>query len=353
MELKNIAVLGPGGNVGTAILNELLKDSSSPPFTITLITRQTSSYTLPANLTATNNNNTVTHKTADYTSSASLESAFHNQDAIVNCVTGSATQYDASRLMIDAAIAAGVKLFFTNEFVGDIASPRYQRMPEAFVGAKVRIRRDLEMLASEGKISWTSLNGGPFFDMWLMKGPAGISVRDAHACIYGTGNTPLYWTPLPTIARAAAAMLRDPLPIMNRAIHICPFVAERGAQSCLTQRTLIRTLEAKLGKQFSVENVDVERINNNALAVLEKYDKDLPGGKENIGLAIKGLGIGNQFYDEEKDGCHGDNFSRLVENEVVGVKTMGVEDAVKDAIEQYGRDCAVVEGMFRVDACEV
>lgn len=67
--------------------------------------------------------------------------------------------------MIDAAIAAGVKLFFTNEFVGDIASPRYQRMPEAFVGAKVRIRRDLEMLASEGKISWTSLNGGPFFDM--------------------------------------------------------------------------------------------------------------------------------------------------------------------------------------------
>jgi hypothetical protein len=154
----------PGGNVGTAILHELLKPSSSPPpSTLTLITRPTSTYTPPTNATTTTT--TIIHKTVDYTSFSSLQSAFTNQDAIVNCVTGSATQYDASHLIITAAVAAGVKFFFANEFVGDIQRLAYTRLPEQFVGAKVRIRAELQELARQGKICWTSLNTGPFFDM--------------------------------------------------------------------------------------------------------------------------------------------------------------------------------------------
>jgi hypothetical protein len=30
-----------------------------------------------------------------------------------------------------------------------------------------------------------------------------------------------------------------------------------------------------------------------------------------------------------------------------------VEDAVRDAIARYGEDCKVVEGMFRVEPCEI
>jgi hypothetical protein len=91
--------------------------------------------------------------------------AFTGQDAIVNCVTGGATQYDPSKLIVDAAIAAGVKFFFANEYVGYLTSEQSRRMPEAFVGAKLRIREYLEQLGREDKIAWTSLNGGPFFDM--------------------------------------------------------------------------------------------------------------------------------------------------------------------------------------------
>lgn len=32
-------------------------------------------------------------------------------------------------------------------------------------GAKLRIRRYLEGVGEEGKISWMALNGGPFFEM--------------------------------------------------------------------------------------------------------------------------------------------------------------------------------------------
>jgi hypothetical protein len=83
----------------------------------------------------------------------------------VNCVTGGATQYEPSKLIIDAAVAAGVKFFFANEFVGYVTSEQFKRLPESFVGAKLSIREYLQGLGKEGKIAWTSLNGGPFFDM--------------------------------------------------------------------------------------------------------------------------------------------------------------------------------------------
>jgi putative NADH-flavin reductase len=148
-----------GGNVGTAIINELLK---TPHINLTAITRKTSSYTPPANTP-------ITHKPVDYSSVSALEAAFHGLDAVVNCITGSATQYLPSKLIVDAAVAAGVKFFFANEFVGHVTGEQFKRLPESFAGAKLRIREYLQQLGEEGKISWTSLNGGPFFDMceWL------------------------------------------------------------------------------------------------------------------------------------------------------------------------------------------
>jgi hypothetical protein len=105
-----------------------------------------------------------------------------------------------------------------------------------------------------------------------------------------------------------------------------------------------------LGTKFEVEEVDIERIFQNAMTVLGRYEKGEPGG-EGIAQAVKGLAVCNQFYEEEVGTEK--SFSDLVENWIVGVETMDVRDAVRDAISRYGRDCAVVEGMFRVEACEV
>lgn len=94
---------------------------------------------------------------------------FEGQDAVVNCVTGSATQYEPMVRIVDAAIAASVKLYFANEFVGYVTSKQFKRLPEALAGAKLRMR---EYLEEEGKregglggMKWTALNGGPFLDM--------------------------------------------------------------------------------------------------------------------------------------------------------------------------------------------
>lgn len=277
--------------------------------------------------------------------------AFAGQDAVVNCVTGGATQYDPSKLIIDAAIEAGVKFFFANEFVGYVTREQYIRLPETFVGAKYRMRKYLEELGKNGEIKWTSLNGGPFFDMCkiffnyvsrfanlregLMKGPAGFDISNRLARIYGTGENNLCWTPLPTIALAAANMLRNPAPVINRPIYICPF--PRGQ---LTQNILLNNLETVLDTKFDVQHIDVAKINRNAKIALERGE----GAK-----AMKGLNISNQFYEADS----GNDFSDLVENEVVGVQATTVEEEVRAAIARYGEDSKVVEGMFKVEACEI
>jgi hypothetical protein len=167
----------------------------------------------------------------------------------------------------------------------------------------------------------------------LMRGPAGFDIANRVARIYGTGNNPLHWTPLPTIALAAGNMLRNPEPIINRSILICPFAQ-------LTQNMILDTLEDVLGTKFTVENVDIEKINKHAVIALERGE---------VSKARKGMTVGHQFY--EGNGVN--ESSNRIENKTVGVEMTTLEDAVRYAIEHYGEDCKAVEGMFRIEACEI
>jgi hypothetical protein len=143
-------------------------------------------------------------------------------------------------------------------------------------------------------------------------------------------------------------MLRNPLPVLNRSILICPF----PASSTLTQNTLLRTLEKLLEINFTITQVDVDKIHRNALAVLEKWKEEgeKEEGKAKMGQAMKGLAVSNQFYEGNTVKPLG-HFAE--DNDIVGVEIVDVEDAVRDALERYGKECQVVKGMFEVEACEV
>ena len=110
-------------------------------------------------------NDSIKGITTDFDSFTSLVAALGDQDALLCCVPGGATKFAAQKLLIDAAIEARVKLFFASEFGGNIMSPHYRLFPTEFVGDKVKTREYLEEKAKTGEIAWTSLNGGPFFDM--------------------------------------------------------------------------------------------------------------------------------------------------------------------------------------------
>lgn len=366
MELTKIAILGPRGNVGTAILTELLHLQPSTHLHITALTRPNTSYIPPT--PPPNSLITLTHHAVNFSSPTALTTAFGTHTCIINAISGSAVQYTTTKLIIDAAIAAGVKLYFANEFVGHITRPQFRRLPESAVGAKVRIRGYLEQVAAEGMMDWVSLNGGPFFDMWLMKGPAGFDVKRRKARIYGTGENKLLWTPLAVMAKAVVNIVRSypRAEVVNRAIYIAPIrdltqnrileglnsvildmEREQRDKEGLTQGHGPSTSQGVLGEfpeggknVFEVEYVDVQKINENALIALERGE---------VAKAMKGLAISNQFYE----GDSGNDFSELVINEVVGVPEMSVEEAIKNTFRRYGMDCEVVPAMWKVEPCEI
>ncbi|MCJ1422892.1 hypothetical protein MMC29_000772 [Sticta canariensis] len=305
MHLNRIAVVGPGGNVGSAVIRELLKDSR---FQIRTIARLTSNYNPP--LSSPN----IEKFAVDFADSPSLVTALQNQDALVCCVPGSATKFAPQKLLIDAAIAAGVKLFFASEFGSNILSPHYEIFPTQFVGDKIKVRKYLEERASACEIAYTALNGGPFFDLWLLKGFAGFDISARTAKIYGSGDNLACWTPIPVVASAVVNMLRNPDAILNRAIFIS------GVRD-LTQNAILAALESETGNEFEIEHIDLKPIKEDALAALANGDYI---------QATKGLTLNSNFNEQESKA----DFWGIVENELVGVRAVTVQEAVRTAIEQ-------------------
>ncbi|KAF2019769.1 NAD(P)-binding protein [Aaosphaeria arxii CBS 175.79] len=322
MELKKIAIVGPRGSVGKEVISQLLKHTGR--FQITAISRQSPDFQFPTDAD-------IIHKLVDFDSFESLKASFLGKDAVINCINGAATQFLPTKLIIDAAVEAGVRFYFANEFVGDIMREEFRRLPEQCVGGKVRTRAYLEKLSEGGKICWTALNGGPFFDM--CKGPAGFDIPNRKARIYGTGNTPLFWTPLPTIAETVVNMVLHPSYVANRAVHIAPI---RG----VTQNSILACLESILETRFTVEKVDIQKIFRHASIALERGD---------AANAMKGLATSYQFME----GDTAQRFADLVKVERFDVPEISMHVAIRDALQRYGTDCPVAQAFFNIKPCDI
>lgn len=145
-----------------------------------------------------------------------------------------------------------------------------------------------------------------------MGGYAGFDIPNRKAQIYGSGNNLSCWTPLPMIAVAVVNMLRNPSAIVNRGIYVSGVLD-------LTQNAILAALEAETGDKFFVEHVDLQRIKKEALDALEKGD---------YRQATRGLTINSNF--NEKDSAA--NFWDKVENDLVGIKPVSVQEAVRAAM---------------------
>lgn len=202
-----------------------------------------------------------------------------------------------------------------------------------------------------------------------MKGPAGFDIANRRARIYGTGAAKLCWTPLPMMALGVANMLRwygasggegghDKSRFINKGVLVS------GVHG-LSQNAILAALEdmyssptstststssssstsggnvtEKTDKVFEVTPVDIAKINANARTALSRGE---------AGKAMKGLAVSAQFYE----GDQGGDFTAKCDNDAVGVRSVSVETAIRDAIAAYGEDCAIVEGMYCIEPCEV
>ncbi|EFQ27058.1 NmrA-like family protein [Colletotrichum graminicola] len=245
--IKNVLVVGASGSVGGPTVKALLEED----FQVTGLTRQSSSATLPEG---------VRHLTTDFSKESLLE-AFRNQDAVVSAVTSS--QSDALMLqknLVDAAIAAGVKVFVPSEYGIDTADGTAPKYVPA-LAEKIQVVEYLK--ERQDKISWTAIVTGAIFD-WGLKLPGfgGLDVAARTVTIFDGGDIPYDATNLDQVGKAIAKTLKKPKLTRNQHVYVNSFT--------VTQNKVLSALEKATGDKFVVSQGSVEELWQGGAAQLEQ-----------------------------------------------------------------------------------
>jgi len=108
--IKNVAVVGAGGTVGSYIVRSLLAQGKH---TITALTRADGNTDLPSGIHSI--------QKVDYNSHISLVSALQSQEALIITMNNMAPK-DSQTKLIDAAVEAGVNYIMPNEYSTDYSN---------------------------------------------------------------------------------------------------------------------------------------------------------------------------------------------------------------------------------------
>lgn len=288
--IKKVLVIGAGGTVGTSAIKALLEER----FLVTGLTRQSSKTTLPAG---------VRHVKTDY-SEASLLDAFKGQDAIVSTISpeGLPTQ----KLIIDAAIAAGVKVFLPSEYGVDTS---IRSSPDVVPALGPKIETVDYLKSQQDKISWTVLITGSLFD-WGLKIPSfgGWNIPARTVTIYDGGNIPYEATNLDQVGKAIAASLKNSELSKNQYVYVNSFT--------ITQNEVLKAVEKATGEKFTVSQSTAEELWQDGAAKLK-------GGQKFGVLAM----IASVFYG--KGGLANYSVTRGLWNEKLDLPQENLDECLK------------------------
>ena len=298
-ELKNVLIIGAGGNLGPHVFSAL---DSNPSFTVSVLSREGSKSTFPSHIK-------VFTTTESYPESALL-TAFKGQDAIVDLAPMDAV--DQHKRCIDIAIKAGVKRYIPSEFGSNSELPELAAAVP-ILESKGVIRRYLKSKEGEG-LTWTGVINGPFFDWGLSLGFLGFDLEKKTALIYGDGNNYMDTTVLPTIGKSVAGVLQHPEETANRCVHINSYHT--------TQNQILTALEKVTGEKWTVQKANLE--------------EEAKKGKE---MLLKGefAGFIPALCAFEYSGADYKDFAKFgLWNEKLGLpKTNeGMDDTVKKVVEK-------------------
>lgn len=153
--VKNIAVIGATGNLGSLVIKHLI---AANQFNITAISRSSSS---PSPFLTSSAN--LTHITGDYNSPTFLSTIFKDIEAVILTLHHSAVP-DLEIQFIEAAAASGVKWILPTEFGSDTANEELvSSIP--ILGQKTAPRKKIEELSEKYEgLKWIGIVNNPWFD---------------------------------------------------------------------------------------------------------------------------------------------------------------------------------------------
>jgi len=202
VSIKNIALTGASGTLGQPVLKALI---DSGKFNITALTRETSNATFPTS---------VRVAKVNFDSLESLTAVLKGQDAVVSLVGSSGLQ--GQSLVVEAAVAAGVKRFIPSEFGSDTNNPKAAQLP--VFALKVATQKYVKAkAASNPDFTYTLIHNGPFLDWGIQ---VGFLVNKEKTRVFDGGDQLFSATTLPSVGQAVVGVLTHFEETKNRGVYV-------------------------------------------------------------------------------------------------------------------------------------
>ncbi|KAM0261425.1 hypothetical protein ACHAQJ_002278 [Trichoderma viride] len=294
--IKNVALTGANGSVGKVLLKALVNAGS---FNITILRRSSSSATYPDGVKVVD---------VDFESADSLTAALAGQDAVVSAVAGSAPVSE-QKLLVDAAIAAGVRRFLPSEFGCDLDNELARKLP--VFSLKIELQNYLKEKAKTTPLTYTLAYSGPFLD-WGLEHQFLLKTVDSKPKLYDGGNTVFSTSTLATVAQAVVAILSKPEETKNKEV--------RFQSAAISQNELLALAkEVAPQRDWQPEAVKVDDVISVAD---ERLSKGLLDAQTFTAYLFRAI------FDPQ----YGPKFATL-DNELLGLKQL-TNEQVKEVIKQ-------------------
>ncbi|KAH7186920.1 hypothetical protein BKA60DRAFT_587989, partial [Fusarium oxysporum] len=278
MSFPHVALVGATGNLGPALLEQLLAASLN----VTVLARVGSANKV---LALTNSNN-VRVREVDYSSHSSVVSALDTVDIVISTL-GFANLYEIQKSLMDASIEAGVSRFIPSEFGNDSANPLVRKLP--VFADKIKTQEYLESKVAENpKFSYTFVYNNSFLD-WQLQNGFMVNLKDHTATLYDGGDVVYSATRLSTIGRALAAIAKNLDVTKNRHIYI--------QDIAITQNQIIEIAKRVDGKEWTTTVASTAEIEEKSHQALKSSDPAEVAGSALgfIARACWGEGYGGDF----------------------------------------------------------
>ncbi|KAK2036446.1 NAD(P)-binding protein [Colletotrichum somersetense] len=263
--MKKVAILGGTGALGEALIPALLKAD----FEVTCVTRTGSKHAVLPGVVA---------KTADYTDIAALTEAFNNHDAVVEAFNPAGATHQGC--ILKAVLAAGVRHIITPDFSGNTFHPNAKDI--CIFNPKLAAQQELERIVAEsdGKLAWTAIVTGPWYDWALEKGIFWINKANRTITRYGSGNQKYSMSRRALNGEALVAVLSDHENYRNRPAYFAshtvldvPFGGFENRARALWQKDTEMGIEDRLNSKAYAALSTVAMLDEN-----NRYGSDF-GGK--------------------------------------------------------------------------
>jgi nucleoside-diphosphate-sugar epimerase len=256
MALNKVCLVGGNGNLGTLLLDGLVKAGD---FSVT-IAKRASSKSTPAHA------DSITQITVpDDMSLEGLTEALRGQDVVI--ASFPLVDVNQHLRLVEAASKAGVKRFIPADFGScDAASPNARRLLKLYRDKDLVRHKCEEIAAANPDFSWTALVCGHFFDFGVHDGLLHLDLEKKTADILDDGTVKASASTLRRVAQGTIAALRRPEQTRNRTLYIQSFNK--------TQLEVVEAIERVTGVPWTRRTIDSKAYVEEASRKLEaEYSK--------------------------------------------------------------------------------